>query len=289
MINFLDKCLKNVSLKHYCTFKIGGNAKYLFIAKTKQELIEACIYCKQKNIKFRVIGMGANLLFDDTGFDGMVIVNNSKSLLFKNNNVYANSGVPVSTLIGKCYQRSLSGLENLSGIPATVGGAVVNNLGAFDHSISENIEYVECFNLDNFESKKLSNAECKFGYRTSIFKNTDLIITKIKLTLSTAPKPLIQQKITEALNKKSSTQPLTYPSAGSIFKRGTIIPAKAIDELGLKGTTIGGAQISNKHAGFIINTGNATSKDVEKLINLVKERVKKRHNVDLEEEIEFIK
>ncbi|MBQ9795763.1 MAG: UDP-N-acetylmuramate dehydrogenase, partial [Clostridia bacterium] len=174
-------------------------------------------------------------------------------------------------------------------IPSTVGGAVVNSLGAFDTNFSDFVEYVECYHKNDLTKKlRLSNEECKFGYRTSLFKKGDYIITRVKLRLFEDDKTLIQQRIQEAIKKKKFTQPLDYPSAGSVFKRGNIIPAKVIDELGLKGTKIGGAEISTKHAGFIINTNSATSKDVKELISLIQEKVKTATNEQLETEIEFV-
>lgn len=280
---------KDVNLKDFCTFHIGGNAKFLFIAKSTKTLLEACQFATDNNIKFKVIGLGANLLFDNEGYNGLIIVNQTNKILFRKGIVYVESGVNVTNLIMKCYMRSLSGLENLAGIPATVGGAVVNSLGAFDTNFSDFVEYVECYNINDLtKKKKLTNKDCKFGYRTSLFKSGNYIITKVKLKLSDDNKPLIQQRIKEAIEKKKSTQPLNYPSAGSVFKRTKIIPAKVIDELNLKGRKIGGAEISTKHAGFIVNTNSATSEDVKELITLIQEKVKTTHNENLEPEIEFV-
>lgn len=282
--------LNNVSLKDFCTFHIGGSAKFLCIAKSNTQLIEVCNYCKTHNIRYKIIGLGANLLFDDLGFDGMIIVNKSNKILFRKLAVYVDAGVNVTSLIMTCYARSLCGFECLAGIPSTIGGAVVNSLGAFNTTLSDFVEYVECYNKSNLNKKlRLTNKQCKFGYRTSIFKNGDYIISRVKLRLIQDDKTLIQQRIADSIEKKKTTQPLDYPSAGSVFKRGKIIPAKAIDELGLKGTKIGGAEISIKHAGFIINTHSATSEDVKQLISLIQDKVKSTYNENLEIEIEFVK
>ena len=133
---------KNKSLKDFCTFKIGGKAKYVYICNTTTALISTIKHCKKKGIKFKVIGLGANLLFSDDGYDGAIIVNRTNKILFRKNNVYADSGLNVTNLIQKCYLRSLSGLENLSGIPATTGGGVVNNLGAFGSTLSDFIDFI---------------------------------------------------------------------------------------------------------------------------------------------------
>ncbi len=281
--------LRNVNLKDFCTFHIGGSAKFLTSICSNTQLIEVCKYCKLHNIKYKIIGLGANLLFDDLGFDGMIIVNKTNEILFRKNFVYVSSGVNVTSLIMQCYNRSLCGFERLAGIPSTIGGAVVNSLGAFETNFTNFVEYVECYHKSDLIKKlKLTNEQCKFGYRSSLFKSDDYIITKVKLRLIKDDKTLIQQRIKEAIEKKTSTQPLDKFSAGSVFKRRNIIPAKVIDELGLKGTKIGGAEISTKHAGFIVNTQSATSKDVKELISLIQEKVKTATNEELEPEIEFV-
>ena len=281
--------LKNEDLKKYCTFKVGGSAKFLYVAHSTTNLIEVCKYCKLHNIKYKIIGLGANLLFGDNGFDGAIIVNKSNKILFKNNSVYADSGCNVTNLIMKCYLRNLCNFERLAGIPSTVGGAVKNNLGAFETTFSDFIEYVECYDLNDLNKKlKLTHDECEFKYRSSLFKTKDYLITRVKLNLKEDNADLIKERMMSALEKKKSTQPLNYPSAGSVFKRGNIIPAKVIDELGLKSTRIGGAEISTKHAGFIVNLGNATSEDVKQLIALIKERVYTETGENLEPEIEFV-
>lgn len=309
----------NVDLKEFCTFHIGGKAKFLFIAKDTHFLINVCSFAKAHNIKYKIIGLGANLLFDDLGYDGLIIVNKTNKILFKQGSqrskrsashgitettnlglclqeqtnksavVYVDSGVNITNLIMKCYMRSLCGFERLVGVPSTVGGAVVNSLGAFETNISDFVEYVECYHKNDLTKKlKLTHSQCKFGYRSSVFKNDDYIITRVKLKLNEVVQNLIKARIDEAIKKKSETQPLNHPSAGSVFKRGKIIPAKMIDEMGLKGTKIGGAEISTKHAGFIVNTKSATSKDVKDLIKLIQEKVQTTYNETLTPEIEFV-
>ena len=280
--------LKDVSLKDFCTFHIGGRAKFLHVAHTTANLIEVCKYCKLHNIKYKVIGLGANILFNDNGFNGAIIVNKSNKITFKNNSVFAESGVNVTNLIMRCYLRSLCGFERLVGIPSTVGGAIFNNLGAFETSFGDFVEYVEVYDKTTNKIITLSNKVCKFTYRNSIFKKENYIILKVKLNLQQDEQLAIKQRINLTLERKKSTQPLNYPSAGSIFKHGNIIPAKTIDELGLKGTKIGDAEISTKHSGFIVNLGNATSKDVKQLITLIKEKVYTETGELLEPEIEFV-
>ena len=281
--------LKNEDLKKYCTFKVGGNAKFLYVAKNHNTLLNVCKYLKLHNIKFKVIGLGANLLFDDLGYNGAIIVNKTNKITFKDNYAYVDSGVCVSNLISKCVERSLSGIEKLAGIPSTVGGGVVNSLGAFNSNLYDYIGYVECYKLDDLNTKiKLKKCECDFGYRTSIFKNNEYLITRVKFKFKNANPNEIRENMISALTKKKSTQPLNFPSAGSVFKRSEIIPAKVIDNLGLKGLRVGDAQISTSHAGFIVNLKNATSKDIKNLISIIQSRVKNSENVLLEPEIEFV-
>ncbi len=288
-MSFLDKCEKNVSLKNYCTMKVGGNTKYLYVANSKNDLLQACVFCNQHKIKFKIIGFGANLIFSDNGYDGMIIINRLNSLIFRKTHAYAESGVAMSSLINKCFFKGLSNLEKLSGIPSTVGGAVVNNLGAFDCTFGDYVEYVECYKKSNPQKPIiLKNKDCNFSYRSSIFKNENYIITKVKINLKQGLKLQIKQQIVEAINKKTNTQPLDLPNAGSIFKRSDIIPAKIIDELGLKGLVVGKAQISKKHAGFIVNLGGATAQDIKGLIAIIKYKVEETLSKNLETEVEFV-
>ncbi len=283
------KYIKDASLDRFSTFRIGGKAKHLFIVRDNINLLMVCYLSRLHNLKYKVIGLGANLLFDDDGYNGVIVVNKSDNIMSRDNHVFASRGASMGKLINRCKLRNLSGLENLSGIPSTVGGAVVNNLGAFDCSIADCIEQVECYKKSNLSKRIiLKKDDCRFQYRDSIFKHKDYIITRVKFKLNYDNADEINNRITDIINKKSSSQPLNQHSAGSVFKRGKIIPAKVIDELRLKGEHIGGAMVSTKHAGFIVNTGNATSKDVLNLISKIKSQVKISYDEDLEEEIEFV-
>lgn len=285
---FKVKIIRNASLKDYCTFKIGGNAKFVFIVENTYSLIKMCKYCQKHNIKFKVIGYGANLLFSDSGFDGAIIVNKSNNIKVIGKHIWADSGMSVSSLIQKCIKKRLSGIENLAGIPSTVGGACVNNLGAFNTSFGNYVKCVKCYNTKTHKIVKLNAKNCGFAYRTSAFKHNNLIITRVKLKLNNGNSKEIKQNMLNAISKKAQTQPINLPSAGSVFKRGNIIPAKAIDELGLKGLKVGSAEISEKHAGFIVNTKSATCEDVKTLISIIKQRVFECCGEDLETEIEFV-
>ena len=285
MIDFSD-FKKDVSLKDYCTFHIGGKAKYLYIASLLPALNEVYLFCKIHNIKHKFIGLGANLLFDDKGFDGLIVVNRCAKIFRRGNLIFAESGAKVSEILSYSYKHNLGGLEPFAGIPATIGGAITNNLGAFGFEIGVFVKYVIC--LHNGNKRKLTKKECKFAYRDSIFKTGEYLILSACLSLYLTEKCEIKKKLTSALSQKISTQPLNIPSAGSVFKRGKIVPAKVIDELGLKGEKVGGAMVSNKHAGFIVNTDSATSKDVKKLIKIIQSKVRSAYGCDLELELEIV-
>lgn len=325
------------SLKQFCTFKIGGNAKWVFVVHSLRQLKQSVAWCMQNNTKFKVIGFGANLLFDDAGFDGAIIVNKANNIKIFGQKIVAASGTSVAELINRVKQKSLSGLEFFAGIPSTLGGALTNNLGAWGQDIANLVVWVKGFYIDTaninsqmqtpgvtshnakgtqiptqiainnanndlnsslsngknkkikFKTIKLKQNLCGFEYRNSLFKTKqNFIITKAKLCLNHQSKATIQANLTAALNKKAATQPIDKPSAGSVFKRTHIMPAKLIDECGLKGKTIGKAQISTKHAGFIVNLGNATSQDVKTLIKQIEDKIYSKYGIPLEREIEFV-
>ena len=284
------KLIKNANLKDFCTFHIGGKAKFLYIVHSIDQLLGVCRHCSKHNIKYKVIGMGANLLFDDLGFNGAIIVNKSSDIIIENNTVWVDSGVNLTNLILTLKQHNFGGFEALCGIPSTIGGGVVNNVGAFGVELGEFVKTVEVCRKDNLSSPIfLKNLDCKFSYRNSIFKHEDYIITRVCLQLQQKDIFEIEKVIAESVHKKAATQPLNNYCAGSVFKRSNIIPAKIIDDLGLKGYRIGDAQISPKHAGFIINNGSATAQNVKDLIVFIQNEVYLKTYEKIEPEIEFVK
>ena len=277
------------NLSDFCTFRIGGFAKDLYIVYDEQSLYDVCLDCYTHNIKSKVIGMGANLLFDDLGYNGAIIVNKSNEVEFDESSVVASAGANLTKLIQRCFVRGLGGFERLAGIPSTLGGALVNNAGAFLCEISNCVESVDCIDIEaNFKPISLTKKECEFAYRDSVFKRKKFIITRAKLNLKQKDKEVIKNEIETSLLQKKLSQPLYFPSAGSVFKRSDYAPSKLIDELGLKGLSVGGAQVSTKHAGFIINTNNATSADVKTLVKKIEHLVTSRLGVTLEREIEYV-
>ena len=311
--NLLPGVKENVSLKDYTTFKIGGKAKYFFVAKTKNELIKAIKVSKQLNLPFFILGGGSNVLFSDKEFKGLVIKIKNEKLKIKNCVIDTEAGTLLSILVKKAQQHNLSGLEWAVGIPGTIGGAVYGNASAFGKAIGDLVKQVEVLDLKTFKIKKLSKKECQFKYKDSIFKHKkNLLILSVILRLKKGNKEKIKENMKRFLTIRKETQPLNYPSAGCIFKnlgiqnsklkikkelfekfpelrdfiqKGEIPAGYLIDKAGLKGKRIGDAMVSEKHANFIVNLGNAKTKDVQKLIAHIKKKVKKIFGIELKEEI----
>jgi len=286
----LPEVQKNILLKNYTTFKIGGSAKYFFAAKTKENLIKAIMVAKKYNLPFFILGGGSNLLVADKGFKGLVIkIRNQKSEI-KNNKIFAEAGVLLSQLVNTTLMKKLTGLEWAAGIPGTVGGAIGGNAGAFGKSMEGIVKGVEVFDATTGKTKILKNKDCKFEYRDSVFKRKkNFIIISVILQLKKGNKKEIKNKLAGYLNYRKERQPLNFPSAGSVFKNPNGLSAgELIEKCGLKGKKIGNVKISERHANFIINLGRGRAKDVEKLINLVKKTVKSKFKIVLEEEINIL-
>ncbi len=280
----------NADLRQYNTFHIGGKAKYLFVVYDTQALQTVCFICKTCNIKFLVIGNGSNMLFDDDGYSGAIIVNRAKKINRRKNILYVASGTNINNVINYATKNGLSGLECFAGIPATIGGAIYNNMGAFESEIGNLIKSITCYDTDTNKIIKLRKKDCDFSYRNSIFKSKNYVILSAELMLNIEDKNKIKELTKTYLTRKLTTQPISEYSAGSVFKRKeNLIPAKIIDELGLKGLTIGGASVSKKHSGFIINNNNATAKDVLYLIETINKIILDKYSTIFQLEIEYIK
>lgn len=287
-LNIEDKIIFDEPMKNHTTFKIGGKADLFIDVKTVEELQEAISYAKEKNLKITIIGNGSNILVTDKGIRGLVIKVNIQTLQINEEEVTVGAGYRLILLAQKLLEEGLTGFEEFSGIPGSIGGAVYMNAGAYGREMKEIIVSTKCIDSDGniFE---LSNEEQKFGYRDSIFNKEDYIILETKLKLQKGNKEEIKQKMEEYTKQRKAKQPIECFSAGSSFKRKEgIITAKVIDECGLKGYQIGGAKVSEKHAGFIINTGNATSQDVLDLIKYIKQVVFEKAGIEIEEEIRIL-
>ncbi|MCK4781907.1 UDP-N-acetylmuramate dehydrogenase [Candidatus Parcubacteria bacterium] len=288
---------KNISLAKYTTFKIGGPAKYFLIAKTKKELTKAIKTAKENKLPFFILGGGSNVLVSDKGFNGLVIkIQSSKSKLFQikpkaqNPKIWIESGAKLGNLIKSLVENNLTGLEWVAGIPGTIGGAIRGNAGVPEKSMKDIVKNVEVLDADTLKQKIFTNKDCKFKYRDSIFKrNKNLIILSAEIELKKNDSKKSKQIIKEILKDRAEKIPKGY-SAGSIFKNPENISAGELIEIcGFKGFAIGGAQVSFQHANFIINfTGNAKAEDVINLINLIKNVVKDKTGIKLEEEIQCI-
>lgn len=281
---------ENISLAKYTTFHIGGKARYFFIAKTKNSLIQSVEAARRSNLPFFILGGGSNLLVSDKGYKGLIIqVKNQKSKI-KDNVIFVEAGMALSQLVNLSFKNSLAGLEWAAGIPGTVGGAVYGNAGAFAQSMADTIKTVEILDIKNNKIKMLKNKDCQFYYRKSVFKkNNNFVILSCKLKLKKGNKKEMREKIQQNLDYRLENHP-RQSSAGSVFKNLKKIPArKLIDNAGLKGKRIGRAQISKKHANFIVNLNGASSKDVLELIKLVKKTVNRKFSIKLKEEIIYLK
>ena len=297
-------------LAKYTTFKIGGPAKYFFIAKENEDLVRAVTFAKKLKIPFYILGNGSNVLISDSGFNGLVILNKASDILFKKDNkVVADAGVMLVDLINKTIDQSLTGLEWGIGIPGTIGGCVRGNAGAYGGQMADNIIGVEI--MKGSKQFVLNNQQCKFGYRESVFKHNNDLILSAEFKLAKGDKRQSLAKIKEILKTRNEKLP-EFPSAGSVFKNVLIdsenmaevkklinlppeylerkkIPAAwLIESLDLKGHKIGGAQISLKHANFIVNIGKATANDVLQLISYIKMKIRDELGLQLMEEIEYV-
>lgn len=281
----------NEPMSKHTTFKIGGNAE-IFVKVRNIEQIEKTIELSRKIKKpLKIIGNGSNILVKDEGIKGIVakICTNSYEWV-DDESIRVDAGLLNSKIAQILLEKELSGFEFAAGIPGTIGGAVKMNAGAYGGQMSDIVVSTRYLNLENEQLKveQVSNSEQDFSYRHSMFSNNTIILDVI-LKLRKGNKTEIQEQMNKYRKSRIEKQPIDKPSAGSTFKRGKdFITAQLIDECGLKGYSIGGAQISKKHAGFIVNTGNATAKDVIDLVEFVKKQVLEKFNKTIELEIEII-
>ena len=291
-LEITQKIVYNESMKKHTSFKIGGNAELFIIVKTVEELKQALDYAKKKQIHVTIIGNGTNILVSDKGIKGLVIkIDIQYFEIFEKNDyieIRVGSGNKMMALALQFKKKGITGFEELSGIPGTIGGAIYMNAGAYGKEMKDIVLSTKCMSREG-KIFELSCEEQKFEYRSSIFNQNNYIVLETKLKLQKGKIGEIDVQMKEYLNQRKEKQPLEYPSAGSTFKRQEgIITAKLIDECGLKGYKIGGAMVSKKHAGFIINTGDATAKDVLELIEYIKNKVFEKFNVKIKEEIKLI-
>lgn len=284
-----DKIFTNEPMSKHTSFKIGGPAEIFVKINNVEELKLIIKISKQAEVPITVVGNGSNLLVSDDGIRGIVLkIEFDKIEIEESGKLKVGSGVKLAFLAQKCLKEKLKGFEFASGIPGTIGGAIRMNAGAHGSEMKDIVKKITCMTRDG-KIQVISNEEAKFEYRNSIFSQNDYIILEAEIQLRKGNPEEIRSKMDEYATYRKEKQPIEYPSAGSTFKRGNdFITAKLIDECGLKGYQIGGAQVSEKHAGFIINKGNATAEDVKQLMKYVEEQVYNKFGKKIEAEIEII-
>ena len=284
------KLLENEPLAGHCSFRIGGPARVIAVPQSVSSLSKICYLLKEEQLAPYMLGNGTNLLFPDEGLADLFLMSTEKLgklFLLEDGAVYAEAGVSLARLAGFAAQQEYTGLEFAGGIPGTVGGGVLMNAGAYGGELKDCIESVVIYYLPEQRLYELTAEECRFGYRDSIFRHMGgCVILSAVFRLQKGEKEAITAKMQELGEKRRSKQPLDLPSAGSAFKRPAgHFAAALIEENGLKGLTVGGAQVSEKHSGFIVNRGGATSHDVYDLMMQVRNTVWKNSGVELEPEV----
>ncbi len=317
-----NKIRKSVSLSPMTSFKIGGLADLFFEVEKEKDLIDIFDYIKKNKINHFILGGGSNIVFNDNGFRGIVLRMNNTETDFKDTTATVGAGKKITELTRELKDRSLSGLEWAYGIPATIGGLVVGNGGAFGQEISDCVLSVKVFDINKNKFSALKKNECCFDYRDSIFKqNKELIVWEISLILKQDSPNEIEEKMIKNINYRKNHQPIDYPSAGSFFKNIKLDSLKKedwnrlikiigkslnneeiervrkhkaipigllIDLLDLKGKKIGGAEISTKHGNFLINKKNAKAEEVIILSSIIKQKIRHKFNLQVYEEIEYV-
>jgi UDP-N-acetylmuramate dehydrogenase len=309
----MAKILENIPLAQHSNYRIGGPARYFCDAASEEEIRSAISFAREKHVPIFILGSGTNLLFADEGFAGLVLKPNLSHLESSGGIVDIGAGALVSDLLNFTIHLSLSGLEWAGGLPGTVGGAVRGNAGAFKGEIKDRIISVDSLDVDTLEKTSRDNPACRFGYRSSVFKekNGKEIILSIRIQMERGDPAKIAAGIQDKINYRLQRHPMEFPNTGSTFKNVdlNLVPAKyhetfaklvkvdpfpviptayLITEAGLKGTRQGGAMVSAKHANFIVNADNATAADVKALIAIVKQRVFEKFEIRLEEEIQIV-
>ncbi len=281
---------KDISLAECTTFRIGGPAKYGVYPQTAEQLCAAVELCRSSKMRYYVVGNGSNLLFSDRGFDGAVIFTGAmKQLSAESDRLTADCGVLLTQAAVAAQRAQLGGMEFAYGIPGSVGGAVFMNAGAYDGEMMDIVESVLFYDAVSQETVLYQRQACGFDYRRSVFQEKEGVVLQTTLKLKKGEEAAIRLRMEEFMSRRRTKQPLEYPSAGSVFKRYPgFYTAKLIDDAGLKGLTVGGAQVSEKHAGFIVNRGGATAADVLTLIETIQEKIRVLYGIEIVCEIRYV-
>lgn len=285
-----EDILENEPMSKHTTFRIGGEAACFVKISSTEQLKKLIPYLKQVEVPYFILGNGSNLLVGDRGYDGVILQLKEKfsQIEVEGNLLHAKAGALLSQVAQCAMEHSLAGLSYASGIPGTVGGGVMMNAGAYGGEMKQVVEQVSVLD-DEGEILVLDNETMEFGYRSSIIKDRHFIVLEVSFRLKEGNKEEIRREMEELAEKRREKQPLNYPSAGSTFKRPQgYFAGKLIMDAGLRGYSIGGAGVSEKHCGFVVNKGNATAADVSEVIAEVRERVKDKFGVTLEHEVIYL-
>ena len=292
---FLDKNLinytENEKMDSHTSFKIGGEADFFVCPESAETLQKVLSAAKEANLPVFILGNGSNLLVSDKGIEGVVISTSclKKISLISDTEIFAEAGASLTAVCVFAKEHSLSGLEFAYGIPGSIGGALYMNAGAYGGEMVDVVSSAQSISADTFSVTERTVDDMNLGYRHSIYKENGEIITGVYLKLTKGDKDNIFANMNNFMQKRKNSQPLEYPSAGSTFKRPQgYYAATLIDTCGLKGRSVGGAQVSVKHAGFVINKDNATCDDVLKLIDVIKNTVLEKQGVELSTEVIFV-
>lgn len=286
----LGEILYNEAMKNHTSFKIGGPVDIMFIPKSEEEIINSIKFCRENKINYMIMGNGSNLLVSDQGIKGAVIKinDNFNSITFDGKRVYCQGGALLNAVSRRSRDHTLTGIEFANGIPGTIGGAITMNAGAYGGEMKDIVTKVRALDK-NLQVKEYTNDEMNFRYRGSRVVDDSLVVLGVEFQLEFGDLDIINETMRDLTHKRSSKQPLELPSGGSTFKRPVgQFAGKLIEDSGLKGLNYGGAQVSDKHCGFVVNKDNASCKDVVTLISIIKKTVKDKFDVELEPEIKFI-
>ena len=285
-----DRVFTEEAMSQHTTFKIGGPADYFLMPDKGEDVGRVIKICKEKEIPYFILGNGSNLLVGDGGYRGAVIqiYRNMSSVTVEGNEITAQAGALLSAVAAAAKNASLTGFEFAGGIPGTIGGAVVMNAGAYGGEMKDVLTEVTVMNAEG-DIFTLPTEELELGYRTSIIKTAGYIVLEAKIRLKEGNPDVIRETMKNLTIRRTTKQPLEYPSAGSTFKRPEgYFAGKLIMDSGLAGYQVGGAQVSEKHCGFVINAGDATARDVRTLMDNVRDIVYKKYGVTLEPEVKFL-
>lgn len=285
-----DNVKQQEPMSRHTTFRIGGPADFYLCPHSTKEVQEIVEICKEEKLPYFVLGNGSNLLVSDKGYRGVVIQlwKNFSDITVKDCCIQAKAGALLSKVAVEALEAGLTGMEFASGIPGTIGGAAFMNAGAYGGEMKDIIKSVKVLDTQG-EVRILPKEELKMGYRTSIVKEKGYTVLSVELELSKGNREEIRNTMEDLKERRTSKQPLEMPSAGSTFKRPEgYFAGKLIMDSGLRGFSVGGAQVSEKHCGFVVNKGGATAMDVLNLIREVQRRVKEQFGVDLETEVRFL-